>query len=343
MSNEATDSPLISIVVPVKDEEGAVDIFLDHVLEELSQIRRKHGSQFELIFVDDGSTDHTCDQVIRRRATSSSVPIKIISFSRNFGKEAAMTAGLANAKGKAVVFMDVDLQDPVYLIEKFILKWNEGFDVVYAARVSRPGDSFVKRATARMYRIIFNKISDISLPAGAGDYRLIDKRVGDALLLLQERNRFMKGLFAWVGFRSVGVPFERTSRAQGKSQWSYKKLWNFGLDGIVGFSHAPLRFWLYLGLAVFLFASVLASVVMVQKVFFGITPTGYPSLMVALLFFGGLQLLAVGVIGEYVSRLLIEVKKRPLFVIDHTVGFDLTEAGAQQEDSGETKYAGSSD
>ena len=306
-----------SIVFPLYNEEQR----LNKLFKGIKNFSKaKINKSYEFIFVDDGSTDRTFDKLAGWAKIDKSV--KVISLSRNFGKEAAMTAGLKAASGDAVIFMDVDLQDPAELIEHFIEKWNRGFDVVYARRVTRPGDSWLKVVTASLYRFTFNRLSEISIPIGSGDYRLIDRKVGDALLLLNERNRFMKGIFAWVGFRTTSIPFERASRVGGKSQWNYWKLWNFGLDGIVGFSNAPLRFWLYLGLFVFLLSSALAFLIIIQKLFFGINPEGYSSLMVAVPIFGGLQLLALGVIGEYVGRILIEIKGRPLFFVDKTIGFE---------------------
>ena len=311
---------LISIVVPVKDESAAIPIFFKETNKVLHKIERERGLSFEYIFVDDGSADDTLEQL--EAAARQDSFVRVVSLSRNFGKEIAMTAGLEMATGDAIIFMDIDLQDPPALIEDFVNKWHEGYDVVYGYRQDRWGDSLVKRLTAKIYLRLFNSISTVSLPEGGGDYRIIDRRVANALKQVPERNRFMKGLFAWVGFKTARVPYSRAGRSSGSSSWNYWKLWNFGLDGLTGFSDFPLRIWLYVGAVVFVSAVTMALLIVVQKLVFGIDIEGYTSLIVAVLLFGGIQLLVLGVLGEYLGRVLVEVKNRPLYLIDKAVGFE---------------------
>jgi glycosyltransferase involved in cell wall biosynthesis len=241
--------------------------------------------------------------------------IKILDFSRNFGKDAALTAGLDFSEGKCVVPMDCDLQDPPELIIDMIKKWQEGFEVVLAKRVDRSEDSLTKRVTAGLFYKICNLLSDLKLPENVGDFRLMDRKVIDALKTFPERKRFMKGLFAFAGFKTAVVEYKRPKRRKGVSQWSYWKLWNYAIDGITSFSIFPLRVSSYFGLIVTLLAFALGGRIFFRTIFLGIEVPGYASLMTAILFLGGVQLMSLGVIGEYIGRIYIESKQRPLYII----------------------------
>ncbi len=302
--------PLVSIVVPVFNEESMCDLFLQATRTVLDEVSLR----YEIIFIDDGSTDQTLAQLVNQSASDDS--IQVITFSRNFGKEAALTAGIDHASGDVVIPMDVDLQDPPELIPQFINKWREGYDVVYGLRVSRLGDTAMKRKTAGAFYRFFNRVSDVEIPENVGDFRLMDRRVVDALKKLPERNRFMKGLFAWAGFSSISVPYERQKRQADESKWNYWKLWNFALDGVVGFSTTPLRIWVYIGSLVAALAFSYGSFIVVRVLFQGADVPGYASLMTAVLFLGGVQLLSMGILGEYLGRLFIEVKARPVYVVE---------------------------
>jgi glycosyltransferase involved in cell wall biosynthesis len=308
--------PLISIIVPVKDEEQAIAPFVERV----GGVLAGQGVKFEILFVDDGSTDGTLDVI--RTARGGNPGVRAISFSRNFGKEAALTAGLEHARGAAVVPMDVDLQDPPEVLPEMIAKWREGYEIVYGVRNDRASDSLPKRLTADLYYRAHNWLSNDKIPEHAGDFRLLDRKVVDAIKAMPERNRFMKGLFAWAGFRQAFVAYSRAPRATGTSKFRYWQLWTFALDGITSSSTVPLRVWSYLGGLVALFALAYAMFIAVRTLVFGIDVPGYASLIVSVLFLGGLQLLSLGILGEYVGRILTETKQRPLYVIRETIGED---------------------
>ncbi len=302
--------PLISVVAPCFNEDDAVELFAATILK----IATGKDFNFEIVFIDDGSTDDT-----RAKLTALADrhrEIRLVIFSRNFGKEAALTAGLDHAKGDAVIVMDVDLQDPPELIDDFIAKWREGYEVVYGVREDRKTDSAAKRVTADGFYRLFNKISGVKIPENTGDYRLIDRRVVETIKTLPERSRFMKGLFAWVGFKSVGVPYVRPARAAGATKFNFWRLWNFAVDGFVSFSTVPLRVWSYIGGVVAFLSFIYASVIILQTLIMGRDVPGYASLLVFILFFGSIQLISVGVLGEYISRLFVEVKQRPIYIVD---------------------------
>lgn len=301
---------LITLVVPVMDEEEAIFPFVSAIDQEV----RLPGISLEILFIDDGSTDGTIEQL--KGAAQQDPRIRWLQLSRNFGKEAAMTAGLDAARGDAIIPMDVDLQDPPELIAEFVRLWRDGgYDVVYGVRTSRDEDTRQKRTSANLFYRLFNRIAQTPIPDNAGDYRLLDRRVVEAMKRLPERNRFMKGLFAWVGYRSIGVPYSRPSRQVGSTKFNFWKLWNFALDGVVGFSTLPLRVWSYIGGGVALLAFLYAVVIVAKALIFGRDTPGYASVMSAVLFFGGMQLLSIGILGEYVARLFVEVKQRPLYLI----------------------------
>ena len=304
------DKPFVSLVIPVYNEENMFIIFLDAIHEELDS----KNVQYEIIFINDGSTDNTLPRLVER--SKADPLIKIINLSRNFGKEAALSAGIDFSRGDVVIPMDVDLQDPPHLIPEFISKWQEGYDVVYGLRASRISDSMIKRTTAGFFYRVFNRISEHKIPENTGDFRLIDRKVVETLKRLPERNRFMKGLFSWVGFNTIGVSYERQPRQADETSWKYWKLWNFAIDGIVGFSTAPLRVWVYIGALVAMLSFLYGSFIIIKVLLTGIDVPGYASMMIVILFLGGIQLLSMGILGEYVGRLFTEVKSRPIYIID---------------------------
>jgi len=308
--------PELSVVVPVYNEaENLESLFarLEAVLQELN-------TSYEIVCVNDGSRDETLPGLIAHHQRNPA--IKIVNFSRNFGKEIALTAGLDYASGLAVIPIDADLQDPPELIGELVAKWREGYDIVYATRRSRQGESWLKRWTASSFYRTVERISEVPIPRDTGDFRLLDRRVVDALKQLPERTRFMKGLFAWVGFTQTSVLFDREPRREGLTKWNYWKLWNFALDGITSFSLIPLKIWGYLGLGIAVISLLYASFLILRTLIFGIDVPGYASLMVAILFFGGIQLLSLGIIGEYLARVYQEVKGRPLYLVRDAYGFD---------------------
>ena len=298
--------------MPVLNEEETVKFFIDKVIQVFSSQPSVH---LELVFVNDGSTDATLERLLERQKLEPRV--KIVDLSRNFGKEAALTAGLQAAKGQVVVPIDVDLQDPPELIIKMIAKWREGYEVVLGRRVNRDSDSWAKRASANLFYRIHNQISDPKLPANVGDFRLMDRCVVDALNDLPESRRFMKGLFAWVGFRTAFVDYSRSERVAGTTKFNGWRLWNFALEGVTSFSTDPLRIWTYLGIVVSLVSFLFAIFLVVRVLLHGIDVPGYASLMVAVTFLGGLQLIGIGVLGEYLGRTYIESKRRPIFLVRH--------------------------
>lgn len=307
---------VLSIVIPLHNEAQVLDALFARLLAMLLRLQMT----YEIICVDDGSTDDSLERLLRLREQYSA--LRVISLSRNFGKEVALSAGLEHARGAAVIPIDADLQDPPELIEPMVAKWREGFDVVYATRRRRDGESFFKRASARYFYRFFDQISDFPIPRDTGDFRLLDRRVVDVIIRLPERTRFMKGLFAWVGFRQTALFFDRPERSGGHSKWGYWRLWNFALDAVTSFSSMPLKVWSYLGLIISLLAFLYAVFLAVLKIVRGIDVPGYASIMVAVLFFGGVQLISLGIIGEYLARTYNEVKGRPLYLVRDRWGFD---------------------
>jgi glycosyltransferase involved in cell wall biosynthesis len=311
---------IISIVVPVKDEEQAIAPFVERVTNVLTGVPELATGRFEILFIDDGSSDGTLEAI--RGVHSADARVRAVSFSRKYGKEAALTAGLEHSSGAAVVPMDVDLQDPPEILPQMIAKWREGFEIVYGVRSDRASDSLPKRLTADLYYRAHNWLSNDKIPEHAGDFRLLDRKVVDAIKAMPERNRFMKGLFAWAGLMQASVTYSRAPRTTGESKFRYWHLWTFALDGITSSSTVPLRIWSYLGGLVALFALAFAMFIAVRTLVFGIDVPGYASLIVSVLFLGGLQLLSLGILGEYVGRILTETKQRPLYVIREQIGED---------------------
>ena len=302
--------PLLSLVVPAFNEEESIDLFLDTVLP----LMERDGLRFEIVFVNDGSRDNTLAHLLNRGATDRR--LRIVNLSRNFGKEAALTAGIDHATGDVIVPMDIDLQDPPELIEPFMERWREGYDIVYGVRSLRTWDTASKRVSASLFYRVFNTMSPVRIPENVGDFRLVDRRAVEVLRQLPERNRFMKGLFAWVGFNTIGVPYERPQRAAGSSKFNLWRLWNFALDGVVSFSTAPLRAWFYVGVLIATIAVLYALFIITRVLIFGIDTPGYASLLIAVLLMGAIQLLSLGIIGEYLGRLFLEVKGRPIYVVE---------------------------
>ncbi|WP_050605819.1 glycosyltransferase family 2 protein [Ruegeria sp. 6PALISEP08] len=310
------ETPTLSIVVPMFNEADVLPFLFDRLCSFLENL----GESYEIICVNDGSTDATTGLLAEAHKRDNR--IKVLNFSRNFGKEVALTAGLDFASGQAVVPIDADLQDPPELIETFLEKWREGYDVVYAVRRHRDTDTAMKRWSAiRFYKVI-NRLSGVPIPADTGDFRLMDQRVVRAIVQLREQNRFMKGLFAWVGFRHTEVAYDRPERAAGKTKFNYWRLWNFALDGITGFSTVPLRIAGYIGMLTALAAIIYGIFLISRTLVYGADVPGYASLMVAVLLIGGLQLVVLGVIGEYLGRLYSEAQKRPLYIVESSLGLE---------------------
>ncbi|WP_157216650.1 glycosyltransferase family 2 protein [Flavisphingomonas formosensis] len=313
--------PLLSVIVPVKDEEAAIAPFVARVTKVLDELRDgRSRAAWEILFIDDGSQDSTLAAI--HAAHRADPRIRALSLSRNFGKEAALSAGIDHAAGQAVVPIDVDLQDPPEVIGEMLDQWREGYDVVYGVRRNRMSDSLPKRMTADLYYRAHNWLSADKIPEHAGDFRLLDRKVVDVIKLMPERNRFMKGLFAWSGFRQAAVEYDRVEREVGETKFNYWKLWTLAIDGITSASTVPLRVWSYIGGCIALLGLAYAAFIALRTIFYGIEVAGYASMMVAILFFGGLQLLSLGVLGEYVGRILVEVKHRPIYVVRERIGVE---------------------
>jgi polyisoprenyl-phosphate glycosyltransferase len=300
----------ISIIVPFYNEGEGVAHFYNAICEVINQIT---DFDFELICIDDGSQDDTLSRLIS--IVEQDFRFHIIELSRNFGKEAALTAGIDVAAGDAIIPIDSDLQDPPELIPELIAEWLRGAEVVLAKRIDRSSDSFVKRKTAEIFYQLHNRISTIKIPENCGDYRLMDRIVVDAIKRLPEQHRFMKGLFGWVGFKTVSINYVRGPRRAGTTKFSGWKLWNFALEGITAFSTFPLKLWSYLGLLGTVITFVYAIFIIVRTLIHGIDIPGYASLLVVVLFLGSLQLVSIGMLGEYIGRIYMETKNRPLYVI----------------------------
>ena len=309
---------ILSIIVPVMNEEEAVTPFIERLTRVLAVINDPATRSYEILFVDDGSHDRTLATIVAANALDPRV--RAISLSRNFGKEAALSAGLDHARGDAVVPMDVDLQDPPEVLGDMLREWRAGHDIVYGVRENRMSDSLPKRLTADLYYRTHNWLSQDKIPEHAGDFRLLDRKVVDVISRLPERNRFMKGLFAWAGFKQTSVSYHRDARTVGTTKFRYWKLWTLAIDGITSSSTVPLRVWSYLGGFVALGAICYSILIVIRTMLYGVQVPGYASLFVAILFLGGLQLLSLGVLGEYVGRIMIEAKGRPIYVIRERIG-----------------------
>ncbi|WP_033791357.1 glycosyltransferase family 2 protein [Pantoea septica] len=298
----------ISLVVPVFNEEDAIPLFY----QEVRGFSAFAEHDVEIVFVNDGSTDST-EAVIHLFSNHDKL-VKHISFTRNFGKEPALFAGLERATGDVVIPIDVDLQDPIKVIPELIDKWKKGADVVLAKRIDRSSDSHMKRATAEWFYKLHNKISSPKIEENVGDFRLMSREVVENIKLLQERNLFMKGVLSWVGGKTEVVEYIRADRVAGKTKFNGWKLWNLALEGITSFSTFPLRVWTYIGLAVASMSFIYGIWMILDTIFFGNPVRGYPSILVSILFLGGVQLIGIGVLGEYIGRIYIESKKRPRYL-----------------------------
>lgn len=304
------DYALLSIIVPMYNEEEVLTHFFDALWPILTATQKR----FEVLCINDGSSDTTLTQLLRFQQHHPE--IKIIDFVKNFGKEAALSAGLEYAKGDIVIPVDADLQDPPGLIPQLIDHWRQGYDEVVAIRASRQSDTFLKRMTANLFYKFFNKISETKIHQSAGDFRLLDRSLVDILKKLPEKKRFMKGLYGWVGStKQATVTFYREVRVEGTSKWNYWKLWNFALDGITSFSSLPLRVWSYVGAIISLIAMLYMVFIFIKTLILGADVNGYPSIMCCILFFGGIQLLSLGILGEYIARIYTESKNRPLYLV----------------------------
>jgi glycosyltransferase involved in cell wall biosynthesis len=299
----------LSVIVPVFDEEAVLPEFHRRLGRVLDGIK----ADAEIVYVNDGSRDGTMALLARLNADDPRVAV--VDLSRNFGKEVALSAGLDHAAGDAVVVIDADLQDPPELIPDMIAAWREGFDVVLMRRVSRANETWVKKATARAFYRAIGSIGTVDIPENVGDFRLLSRRAVAALARFPERSRFMKGLFAWIGFPCKEIAYQREGRHAGETKWSYWRLWNFALEGITSFSVGPLKAASYVGFATALFAFLYAVYFVVKTLLFGDPARGFPTLVTLILFLGGLQLMALGIIGEYLARMFIEVKQRPLYLV----------------------------
>ncbi|HIF9092837.1 TPA: glycosyltransferase family 2 protein [Photobacterium damselae] len=306
----------LSLIVPVYNEEESIETFIGAINTRLASIR----SNIDIVFINDGSSDNTRTVIENQIRQDDS--ITLINLAKNFGKEAAMTAGLNYVEGDAAVILDVDLQDPPELILEFVRLWQTGeYDTVYGVRVDRSHDTFMKRFTAGGFYRFFNLLSSgTRLPENVGDFRLIDRSVIEAIKQLPERNRFMKGLLAWSSFRSIGVDFQRPERCAGDTKFNYWKLWNFAVDGIFSFTAWPLRVWGFIGLGISFLSFIFLMYVLISALFFGIHTPGYASTISVVLFLGGIQLISLGVIGGYISRIYVEVKQRPIYLIEGVYG-----------------------
>lgn len=299
---------MISIICPFYNEEKTIPFFFESIEQTMK------GEEYEIICVDDGSSDSTFS-VLDSFASSDS-RVVVVRLSRNFGKEAALTAGLDFSKGDAVVPIDSDLQDPPELILRMIEKWREGFDVVLAERIDRSEDSFLKRTTALLFYRTHNSISNPKIPENVGDFRLMSRKVVEAIKKMPERQRFMKGIFAWVGFKTCFIQYKRKKRITGESKFNCSKLWNLAVEGITSFSSFPLTIWLRTGFFIALCSFLYGVFIFIRTIVQGIDLPGYASLLCLILFFGGLQLMGIGIIGEYLGRTYMETKQRPIYIVD---------------------------
>jgi glycosyltransferase involved in cell wall biosynthesis len=304
----------VSLIVPVFNEEQAISLFYQAVRREL----KLDPCEVEIVFINDGSTDQTAEQA--KALAQVDEQVLLINFSRNFGKEPALFAGLEYATGDAVIPMDVDLQDPISVIPQLIAEWQKGADVVLAKRSNRDSDSYLKRHSASLFYHLLNRISYTRIEENVGDFRLMDRKVVNVIRALPEHQLFMKGVLSWAGFTTAVVEYERAGRVAGSSKFNGWKLWNLALEGITSFSTVPLRLWTYIGGGISIFAVLYAVYMVLDKIFFGNNVPGYPSLMTAILFLGGVQLIGIGILGEYVGRIYIEAKHRPRYVVKDVIG-----------------------
>ena len=300
---------LVSIIIPVKDESEGIDILFDRLTPILDELPTK----YEIVFVNDGSDDDTLDLLLAKQQNNSA--IKIIDLSRNFGKESALYAGFEICSGDAAISIDADLQDPPELILKMVSHWLDGYEVVTAVRENRDTDTATKKGSAGMFYKVMNQISETKLTPNAGDYRLLNRPAIDAFVKLKEKVRFNKGLLSWIGFKEKLVYHAREERSAGTTKWNYWKLFKFSIDGITSFSKTPLEIWSYAGVFIAFLSFVYGAITIFKALFFGIKVDGYPSLVTFILFFSGLQMIGIGMLGSYIGRIFIETKNRPLYIV----------------------------
>jgi polyisoprenyl-phosphate glycosyltransferase len=316
VNDSAFSDKLVSIIIPVLNEADNLDVLVGRLTPVLDRL----GTRWEIIFVDDGSTDGTLASL---RALNAREPRATgISFSRNFGKEIALAAGLQYARGDAAIMMDADLQHPPEMLEEFVATWRKGYDIVYGNRIDRGTDGVFRRLYSRLFYRLFNYLSRSDIPPGAGDFRLLDRRAIDAMNRFKENSRFNKGLYSWIGFKSVGLPYHVAERVSGVSKWSIRKLASFAIDGLTSFSTLPLRVWSVLGLFISIMAIVYATIIMVRTFIFGADVPGFPSIIVSVMLLAGVQLISLGVLGEYLGRVYEEVKSRPLYLVADEIGIE---------------------
>lgn len=317
---------LISLIVPVYNESEVLGAFYQRATSALAALE---GFDYEIIFVDDGSHDNSYEQLQAFSGANSCV--RILKFSRNFGHQIAITAGIDHAMGDCVVVIDADLQDPPEVIQAMVEKWEEGFDVVYGVRADRDGESALKLLTASAFYRLLGKLTRIKIPADVGDFRLMSRRAVDQLKQLREKDRFVRGLVSWIGFKQGGVSYHRDKRYAGETKYPYRKMLKFAMDGIASFSTAPLKLATWMGYGASLLAFLYLVSVFVQK-WMGITVEGFATIMVAMMFLGGVQLICLGILGEYLGRIFNEIKPRPMYVLEETIGIeaDRRTAGIQK-------------
>ncbi|MBL8590547.1 MAG: glycosyltransferase family 2 protein [Methylobacteriaceae bacterium] len=312
----SAERPELSIVVPVFNEAENLPLLAPRLIATLEPIV----ASFEVVFVDDGSADATLETI---RALNAADPrLRAVALSRNFGKEIAIAAGLEHCRGQAAVIIDADLQHPPEMIARFVELWRQGYENVYGQRIDRSGDSALRRALTQRFYKLFESFGETHLPEGAGDFRLLDRKAIDALATMQERARFSKGLYAWIGFKSIGVPFDVAERAHGQSKFSYRKLTRFALDGLTSFSSLPLQVWTYVGFAISALAVLAALYFLLEYIIKGATTPGFATLIISVMMLSGVQLLSLGVLGSYIGRIFSEVKRRPLYVVGERIGLD---------------------
>lgn len=299
----------VTIIVPFYNEEESVGIFFSDIDKTIGDLTEYY---FSFICIDDGSNDLTLDALKKQQNIRD---IEIIEFSRNFGKESAITAGLDNFSSDIAIIMDSDLQDPPKLISEMLQQIQEGYEVVTATRTDRSKDSYFKRTTAKWFYKAHNSFSEIQIPENVGDFRAMTSQVVQEIRRLRENNRFMKGIFTWVGFKTTTVNYSRPEREKGETKWSLTKLWNFAVDGITSFSSLPIKIWTYVGVLIAIISLIYALIIITRTLIFGIDVPGYASILVFILFLGSLQLISIGLIGEYIGRIYMEVKERPIYVV----------------------------
>lgn len=315
MQIRSRSNSFFSYIVPVHNEETGITDFLT-ALDEYAQSVTPH---YEIIIIDDGSTDKTASVL---EATFSKPPFKHIYLSRNFGKEKAMTAGLDSCTGDAAILIDADFQHPFEVVNTFVEHWEQGYDMPYGVRKDRLEETWLKRFFARLFYRLMKDLSEVDIPSHAGDFRLLDRSVINALKTCPEKSRFMKGLFAWVGFKSIAVPYQVQKRLTGKSSWSFWRLFDLALTGMISFSDMPLRIWSLLGILISTISLIYAAWIVFKTLLFGVDVPGYATIVTAIMFFGGVQLISVGILGEYIARIFREVKQRPQYLVSKKIGFE---------------------